>query len=357
MDWNRTLLGNSLILWMQSIALAFLLWSVFWLTKKLITRYLGKVAEQKHNHVYETFSQLTQRTNLLFLAVIALSIAVRPLSVPQGVHRAFDRTLIIALVLQFALWGSSFLQLWIEPYLTRSLGLSTGAESKVAVVTLLIRLVFFSLLGIWGLDNLGVNVSSLVAGLGVGGIAVALATQNILSDLFASLSITLDKPFQIGDYIRVDTLEGTIERIGLKTTRIRSIGGEQLIFSNTDLLASRISNLRRMEQRRVQTRIGVVYDTTPEKLQQIPKLIQSAIESASTVQFDRAFFVAFGPSSLDFEFVYWVKDPEFRVHLEAQQKILLHILNAFRSEKIEFAFPTQSVLITSLDAAQGQPKQ
>jgi small-conductance mechanosensitive channel len=195
------------------------------------------------------------------------------------------------------------------------------------------------------LDNLGVNVSALIAGLGVGGIAVALAMQNILGDLFASFSIVLDKPFVIGDFIIVDNFLGTIEHIGLKTTRVRSLSGEQLIFSNTDLLKTRIRNYKRMYERRIVFSIGVVYQTSHEKLTKIPKIIKNIINKQEQTRFDRAHFKEYGPYSLNFEIVYWIEIPDYNIYMEIQQAINLEIFKQFEKEDIEFVYPSQSIYI------------
>lgn len=195
------------------------------------------------------------------------------------------------------------------------------------------------------LDNLGFDVTALVAGLGIGGVAVALAVQKILGDLFASLSIVLDKPFVIGDFIIVGEHLGTVEHIGLKTTRIRSLSGEQLIFSNSDLLGSRIRNFKRMYERRVVFTIGVVYQTPLEKLALIPSIIREIIESQKPVRFDRSHFKEYGAFSLNFETVYWVQNPDFNTYMDIHQAINLEIYRRFTREGIEFAYPTQTLFI------------
>jgi small-conductance mechanosensitive channel len=182
----------------------------------------------------------------------------------------------------------------------------------------------------------------------VGGIAVALAVQNILGDLFASFSIILDKPFVIGDFITVDTYLGTIEHIGLKTTRVRSLSGEQLVFANADLLQSRIRNYKRMYERRVVFSIGVIYQTPYGKLQKIPEIIQNIIETQGQTRFDRTHFKDYGPYSLNLEIVYWVENPDYNLYMDTQQKINLELFKQFEDEKIEFAYPSQSLYINEI---------
>ncbi len=195
------------------------------------------------------------------------------------------------------------------------------------------------------LDNLGINVTALLAGLGIGGIAIALALQNVLGDLFASLSIMIDKPFEIGDFIVVGEFRGTVEHIGLKTTRIRSLSGEQNIFSNTDLLQSRIRNFRRMSERRVEFRIEVTYQTPLEKLQKIPEILQNIITAIEKTRFDRSHFKEYGESGLVFETVYYILSSDYNLYINIQQRINLEIFRIFKEEKIEFAYPTRTLYI------------
>jgi small-conductance mechanosensitive channel len=188
-------------------------------------------------------------------------------------------------------------------------------------------------------------VTALVAGLGIGGIAVALAAQNILGDLFASLSITLDRPFVIGDFLAVDGFLGSVEYIGIKSTRLRSLGGEQIVMSNADLLGSRVRNYGRMTERRVVFTIGVVYETPVEVLERIPALIREAIEGQPGTRFDRSHFAKHGGSSLDFETVYYVLSSEYNRYMDVQQAINLRVHREFAARGIEFAYPTQRLLV------------
>jgi small-conductance mechanosensitive channel len=195
------------------------------------------------------------------------------------------------------------------------------------------------------LDNLGYDVTALIAGLGVGGIAVALAVQNILGDLFASLSILIDKPFVVGDFLIVDDYMGSVEHVGLKTTRIRSLSGEQLVISNSDLLKSRLRNYGRMYERRVAFNIGVTYDTTREQLRKIPEIMRSAVERQEKTRFDRSHFGKYGEYALIFETVYYVLQADYNLYMDIQQAINLEINEAFEELGIEFAYPTRTLLL------------
>ncbi|MBK8575396.1 MAG: mechanosensitive ion channel family protein [Elusimicrobia bacterium] len=209
---------------------------------------------------------------------------------------------------------------------------------------------------LWGagtiilLDNFGFKLSAIITGLGIGGVAVALASQAILGDLLSYVSILFDKPFEVGDFIVVGEARGTVEVIGIKTTRLRSLGGEQLVFSNTDLTGSRVQNFKRMQERRVLFRVGVTYDTPVNVVQQIPGLLRTIVETVPQTRFDRAHFVAFGPSSLDFEIVFYVLSPDYNVSMDVQQAINLAIKMEFDSRNVSFAFPTQTIHVAGTSA-------
>jgi small-conductance mechanosensitive channel len=208
---------------------------------------------------------------------------------------------------------------------------------------------------IWGigltflLDNLGFKISTVIAGLGIGGIAVAMAAQAVLKDLFSYLAILFDRPFEIGDFIIVGDFLGTVEHVGIKTTRLRSLGGEQLIFSNTDLTDSRLRNYKRMERRRVVFQLGVTYQTSLQHLKEIPGIIKKVIEDVADITFDRAHFFSYGDFSLNFEVVYYVLNRDYNQYMDIQQKINLAINEEFTKRGIEFAYPTQTLFLTKTE--------
>jgi small-conductance mechanosensitive channel len=208
---------------------------------------------------------------------------------------------------------------------------------------------------IFVLDNLGVNVTSVVAGLGIGGVAVALAAQAMLGDAFSSLAIFLDKPFKVGDFIIVGDLLGTVEHIGVKTTRIRSLHGEQLIFPNSDLTSSRVRNYKRMDTRRIAFHIGVTYQTTTEQVRAIPGMLRAVVEAQEHAKFDRAHFQAFGDFALTFEIVYYVLSPDYNVYMDVQQVINVGIKEAFDQAGIEFAYPTQVLYLAQTTGGTQRP--
>ena len=222
-----------------------------------------------------------------------------------------------------------------DPTISTALG-SVGFLIRFAVGATFVML---------ALANLDIDIGPLIASLGIGGVALALALQGVLGDLFASLSIIFDKPFAVGDSIQVGDLSGTVEHVGLKSTRLKSVTGEQLVFSNGDLLGSRIRNYQRRQERRCAFTLGVTYDTPSEKLERIPNLIQEIIESHENVRFDRCFFMVFGDSALNFESVYYSLVPDFKTYGETHHAVNLEIFRRFAEEGIEFAYPTQTIYV------------
>lgn len=270
------------------------------------------------------------------------------LKVHTSVEQGARTIVVLVTVLQILIWGMRALGYWRKCYLMKKVAEDASSAAAIGLMCTALQTLFIVTIVLIGLSNLGVDVAALVAGLGVGGIAVALAAQNILGDLLASLSIVLDKPFVVGDFIIVGSELGTVEHIGVKTTRVRSLSGEELVLSNKDLLESRIRNFKRMWQRRVVQKFGVIYSTPVEKLEQIPEWTKAFVEEDPKLKFDRCHFAAYGASSLDFELVYFVADADFNVHMDLQQQLLLKIFRKFAAEGVEFAFPTQTLYIERL---------
>jgi small-conductance mechanosensitive channel len=285
------------------------------------------------------------RTRGWFILAAALYAGSIALDLPSRADRVLGLGIGLALLVQSVVWGNAVITLGVGRYVGRRVEQDASSATTAAVLSFLARLALWTVALLLALDNLGVDVTALVAGLGVGGIAVALALQNVLGDIFAAFSIMLDKPFRIGDFIVVDELLGTVEHIGLKTTRVRSLSGEQLVFSNADLLNSRIRNFKRMQERRVVFGFGVTYDTPADQLERIPAIVQRIVESRPLTRFDRAHFKSFGPSSLDFEVVYYVLTPDYNTRMDIQHAINLELCRQFGQLAIAFAYPTQTLYL------------
>lgn len=229
-------------------------------------------------------------------------------------------------------------------------GISDDAKTRtIRGMVTFVKVIFYGIAVIVLLDNLGIKISALLAGLGIGGVAVALASQAILGDLFSFFIITFDKPFEIGDFIVAGEHMGTVERVGIKTTRLRSVDGEQIIFSNTDLTNSRVKNYKRMLRRRVLFKIGLTYQTGSEQLREMPKLIENVIKLSKETLFDRAHFAQFGDSALIYEVVYYVLSGDYNKYMDIQQEINLRLKEELEKRKIEFAYPTQTLFVNELN--------
>jgi small-conductance mechanosensitive channel len=304
----------------------------------------------------DVIAKALESTKQWFLLILAIWGSSRLLLDRGSFDPAFDTILFFVIVLQIAIWTNRAISAYIGLYTDKRREDDPSSVSTVQGMSFLVRLIVWSVALLLVIDNLGYDVTALVAGLGIGGIAIALAVQSILGDLFASLSIILDKPFVIGDFVIVGDLLGVVEKIGIKTTRVRSLSGEQLIFSNSDLLNSRIRNFKRMQERRIPFNFRVIYQTSPEQLDKIPPRIKEIIEGIEGTRFDRAHFKGFGESSFDFEVVYYINTPDYNTFMDTQQKINLSICRAFKEMGIEFAYPTQTLYMKQNDTVSEPPK-
>ena len=338
--------------WGLAAVIALLVFAGLWAVRWLVTRRFARFAEGSRFTFDDVVVATLRSTRLWLLLLLALWAGALALTLPDETRERFGTLVKLGLILQAAFWGNAAIGSWVKAYTTRRAESDPSGVTTMRAMGVIGRLGLWAVLALSALASLGIDVTALVAGLGIGGIAVALAVQNILGDLFASLSIVLDKPFVIGDFIIVGDLMGTVENIGLKTTRVRSLSGEQLVFSNSDLLGSRIRNYKRMHERRVQFTVGVTYQTPRGQLIEIPRHIRAIIEAQPDTRFDRAHFAAFGPYSLDFEIVYYTKDPDYNVYRDRHQAISLGIHEYFESAGIEFAYPTQTLFVAGGEKGQ-----
>lgn len=300
---------------------------------------------------------IIDRTLTLFLIALALDGATHAVAPPGPLLRLVDNMFTIAIAVQGALWLRELVMGLVRRRADASPDDARALGSAMGVINVLVNVVVWLLAAILILDNLGVNVTALVAGLGVGGIAIGLAAQGIFSDLFAALAILFDRPFRVGDVISYGTSTGTVEHIGLKTTRIRALSGEQLVMANTKLLEQQVANLRRIEERRVLLHFGIIYQTPPTLLEALPDELRRLVEAVPDTRFDRAVFTGFGASSLDFELVFFVTRPEIEVMLAARQAVGFAIVRRFAELDVAFAYPTQTSFTAAPDGRLVDPTQ
>lgn len=338
-------LENTLRTWLLAAAVAITVYAGLYALRTLVIRNIVGLAKRTANAVDDIVADALRRTKFFFLLFVSLYAGSRILVLPETAETALRFIGVIVVSLQAALWGNALISSWITRQMQKRLEEDPASATTINALGFMARLTFYAILILLALSNLGIQITPLLAGLGVGGIAVALAVQNILGDLFASLSIVLDRPFALGDFIIVGDLMGTVEYIGLKTTRVRSLSGEQLVFANSDLLSARIRNFKRMYERRVAFTLGVTYQTPRTLLERIPQLIRAAVAAQERARFDRAHFSGYGDFSLNFETVYYVLDPDYNVHMDVQQAIYLSIHEQFERAGIEFAYPTQTLFL------------
>jgi small-conductance mechanosensitive channel len=342
---NALLLGNSPLAWLIAagvlVAAICALIAVKWITINRLEAF-----SKRTSFVVDDALVCTLRATQIWLLLFpALAFAAGWLTLPDTLMRTFKVLATLAFFIQAGIWLNAATGFLIERSRQNAIKTNMAAATSLSAIAFISKLLIWSITLLLALDNVGIDVTALVAGLGVGGVAVALAVQNILGDLFASMSIVVDKPFEIGDFIIVGDFMGSVEHIGLKTTRLRSLSGEQIIFSNSDLLSSRTRNYKRMFERRVVFGFGLLYQSTPEQLEKVPPIVKKIITEIADTRFDRAHFFKFGDSSLDFEVVYWVLSPDFNLYMDIQQDINLKLMRALAAEGLGFAYPSRSLYV------------
>lgn len=342
--WNQIILDQPISSWLTALVL----WVSVVLGIKLLFRWglkqLQRLAEST-TWQGDDFLLIVLKANHTLLATgLGILAALQVLQLSPRTESAAVNVMLVMLIFQTGLWAHKALEAGLKlRFAQADQSIEGGSLMTLGLLSFLGKLLLWVIVTLMALDNLGMNITALVASLGIGGVAVALAVQNILGDLFASLSIAIDKPFVIGDFVMVDEMMGTVEHVGLKTTRLRSLAGEQIVFANNDLLQSRVRNFKRMSQRRCTFNFGVTYSTSADQLAQIPVMVEAIVKSQPQVNFGRAHFVSFGESSLDFEVVYFVLSSDYDVYMDLQQAINLSLVRSFEQEGIEFAFPTRTL--------------
>lgn len=343
---DRVVLGNRVEQWAIAIGIAIGLTLVLGALKRFALSQLATWAARTETDLDDLVIDLVRRIHRMFLFVLALWVGARYLELDPKVARVLDIVVHLNWFIQAGLWAIGGVDYLIRKALGKRQEDDPSSRTGATILGFIGRVAVWTLVGLLALANaLDQDISTLLTGLGVGGIAVALALQNVLGDLFASITILLDKPFVIGDAVTVGEFTGTIESIGIKTTRLKSVNGEQIVMGNADLVNSRLRNFKRIEERRVVFNLGVTYQTPTAKLERIPTLLKSIIESVPNTRFDRAHWKSYGDFALVFEAAYFVQKQEFNAMMDAQQAINVAIWRAFEAEGIEFAYPTQTVIV------------
>ncbi|MDP2469905.1 MAG: mechanosensitive ion channel family protein [Candidatus Palauibacterales bacterium] len=347
---RQVVFGNEVGAWLIAIGVGFGTAGALRILLPAAIRRVGRLAKDTRNQIDDAIVAAAGATRGFFYLVAGAYVGLRFIEAPAAIEGILNEVVATAVLLQMAIWGVCGFRALLDGMRHERY----ADDPEVATSFHLIRVVgtaaiwFLALLFV--LQAWGINVTALVTGLGITGIAVALAVQSILADLFASLSIIFDKPFLVGDFLAIDDYLGAVEKIGLKTTQLRSMSGEQLVFSNSDLLKSRIRNYGRMAHRRVAFGFGIVYETNPDLVARIPTWVREIIETEEVTRFDRCHFKRLGDWALEFETVYFVVVPDYAVFMDVQQRVNLALMRRLGEAGVDFAYPTQLQYERRLDA-------
>ena len=334
--------GASAQRWLLGLGILAGVYVALALIQRFVVRRLERLAGRTETHWDDLAAELVRRTRPVFLFALSVWAATRFVSPTLGASKVMRAAGIIIVLFQAGVWGNGIIGFSAQEYF-RKRAADSGTRTTILAVGYAARFALWGLLVVTALSNFGIDVTALVTGLGIGGIAIALAVQNILGDLFAALAIVLDKPFVVGDSIQVDNLNGTIEHVGLKTTRIRSVSGEQIVISNAELLKSRIRNHQRMAHRRVLFHVDVAFDTPPALLETIPGIVRDVVATHALARFDRCHLLAWTDSALRFEVVFHVLDPDYAKYADIHHAVNVELLRRLAAERVELAFPTRMV--------------
>ncbi len=334
-------LNNRIFDYFISFLLFLLFLAVFKIFQKIVLKKLERFSEKTETELDETLVEAIKKIKPSFYLFVSFYLAVKFLSIPSVVIQILDGALIAFVVYQIIIGFQVIIDYFIEKHFIKE----KDEGTKSAIINLgKIGKAFLWVFGILLIvSNFGINVTSLIAGLGVGGLAIAIAMQNILSDLFSSFVIHFDKPFLPGDFIIVGEHMGVIEKVGIKTTRIKALQGEEIVISNNELVSSRIQNFKKMKERRVVFKFGVEYGTSTKKLKKISEIVKGIIEKEKLARFDRVHFAEFGDSSLGFEVAYYILSGDYTEFMDTHQSILLQVKESLEKEKVSMAFPTRTV--------------
>ncbi len=334
---------NRIVDWLTALGILLAVAFVTRAIQRVVMKRLARAAEATSTEVDDVFVDVMAGTRLSFHLALGLFVAQYLLELSRKADRIVYLALVVLVGIQVGIWAqraaSGVIRLW-----------SSGREGRqdatlAAGLRFIAKLVIWTLVLLVVMSNLGIQIGAVVAGLGVGGVATALAVQSTLGDLIAGLSLYFDRPFDIGDPIAVDTFVGTVEKVGIRSTRVSLLNGEQMVFANGDLAKTRIRNFARMKERRVVLTFGIEYNLPADKVERARQIAEDVVRADERVRFDRAHFKGFGPSSLDYEVVYYVTSPDYVTYMDAQQAINLAVYRAFENEQIPFAFPTQTVMV------------
>ncbi len=355
------LLGNPVSRWLIAFGVALAVALVLRIIIGVILGRLQKLTHKTQTGIDDAIVGALKSTRAFFYLLMGLYCGSLALDLPDEADRILSIGARLVLLIQFGFWLSHAITAVVRDI--KAEDDDSGRKTTATAVGFMARIIIWTVVVLLALANMGVEISALIAGLGIGGVAAALAIQNVLGDLIASLSIYFDRPFDLGDFIIVGSEMGTVEKVGMRTTRVAGLGGEQIIMANADLERARVRNFKRMEERRIVFRVGIEYNLPFEKVQKAAGLLKEIVDSVDGVRFDRAHFAGYGDSALEHEVVYYVESPDYMVYMDKQHEINLAIYKRFEEAGLGFAFPTRTVHLiaespdASKQAAEREPAE
>lgn len=337
--WQKTFFSNTTLEYLIFALIFFFLSLGFFVAKYILLRKISK--RVKNQKFLKVVIVIVDKIRSPFYGFVAFYIALSVLEIPEIASKIAFLILLFWVSYRVVIAGYQIIDFILDGFIEKKT--NQGSKSMIRALGNIGKGVLWIFAGMIILSFLGVNVTGLVAGMGIGGIAIAFALQGILSDLFSSFSLYFDKPFVEGDLIVVGDTWGTVEKIGIKSTRIRALQGEEIIFSNKELTTAKVHNMKKMEKRRAQFNLGITYETPTKKMEKIPKIIEKILEKEDDAELNRINFVNFNDFSLDYDLVYFIKSPDYKIFIDTNERILLNIKKEFDKEKIEFAYPTKTI--------------
>ena len=346
---NYMFLDNYVWEWILAIVITLTIYAFLVFIKKIAEKRLKTFAQKTSTNLDDYLLEMLSSISKIFIFLSAINIGSNTVTLNENVNSVLSHAFLLILFWLITRWIVLVTNIIFTRYkkikeTNNDMHGVTAINGLTAISKFIIWLIFLML----AMDNLGVDITALVAGLGIGGLAIALAAQSILGDLFASLTIMIDKPIAIGDYVVVDNFMGNVKAIGIKSTKLESLTGEEIIISNSDLLNSRLRNYHqsRMKKRRSSMKIGIVYETNSNELKRIQEILREIVKSNPKTEYIRAIFTNFGDFSLDFELTYNVLSPDYETLTEINHEIRLKIFETFEKEGLKFAYPTRTVHLT-----------
>ncbi len=336
---------------LMALAIFIVLNALFWAIRKIVIVRLKAISERTSTTFDDALIDAAQSIKSWVYSIVSIYVALLVFDLSEMVYTIATAIFLVAVVWQVIEIILSFVSYGTQKYVERTATEDGQYDPNTKTITdmikLAVRIILWGLGGLFILSNLGLEITSLLAGLGIGGIAIAFALQGILSDLFASFSIYFDRPFRVGDFIIIGQDSGTVEKIGIKSTRIRSLRGEELVVSNAELTSVRVQNLKKMAERRIQSTFGITYETDQKLIEEIPQLVTDIFANIDGARLDRIHFSSFGDSALIYEVVYFVEASDYQVYMDLQQEFNVDLFRTFAEKGIEFAYPTQTIYTKS----------